>query len=165
MKKVIRLTESDLARIVKRVIKEQVFDQAAMDAKVAATNAIVSKYITSALKLDLKGGGPISVKNVTIYSRANMSTGGITVSVAFNIKESGVDYSIDFPIYGNGPKANYMGTKDETSAKTYFDTSFPKSVGKYFATTGTNYDTCKQGIWNGIVAVTNVYNTAGVAIK
>jgi hypothetical protein len=41
MKKIIRLTESDLARIVKRVINEQGFNQAAMNTLIADANALI----------------------------------------------------------------------------------------------------------------------------
>jgi len=41
MKKVIRLTESDLTRIVRRVINEQKFNQAAMNTLIADANALI----------------------------------------------------------------------------------------------------------------------------
>jgi hypothetical protein len=143
------------------------FDQEAMNKKIADTKAIAQKYITSALKLDLKGGPSISVKDVKVYGRDQSSQGGIGLNVSFNIKgQSGTDYSIDFPIYSpDGVKpAGYYGG-DVTKGKALFDTQFPKMISQYFATSGANYDACKQGIWNGIVAIADTYTKTGVATK
>lgn len=143
------------------------FDQAAMDKMIAETKAIAAKYINSTLKLDLKGGGPISVLDVNVYGKDNSQTGGIGVNVKFNIdKTAGIKYNLDFPIYSvDGVKpAGYYG-KDAAAGKTLFDTQFAKMISQNFATSGPNYAACRDGIWNGLVAVADKYTKTGVATK
>jgi hypothetical protein len=143
------------------------FDQEAMNKKIAETKAIAQKYINSSLKLDLKGGGSISVKDVNVYSRDSLSRGGIGLNVSFNIKtENRTDYSLDFQIYSTDGKkpAGWMGL-DSATAKPKFDQSFLASIQQYFSFRGTNYETCRDGIWNGIVAVADAYSKTGVATK
>jgi hypothetical protein len=137
--------------------------QANMDKLVAETQGIVSKYINSSLKLDLKGGGPIAVLKAIVRGRA---AGGIAVDVQWNIKNEGVYYSHSFPISSkDGVKpAGYYGL-DAAAGKSSFDTQFPKFITQYFQTTGANYEACKQGIWNGILAVADKYTKSGVATK
>jgi hypothetical protein len=140
--------------------------QETMDKLIAETQAIVSKYINSSLKLDLKGGGPIAVLKATVGSRQNLSSGGISVDVQWNIKDQASYYSQTFPIYSvDGTKpAGYYG-KDAAAGKTLFDTQFQKNIQQYWQTQGANYEACKQGIWNGILAVADKYTKSGVATK
>lgn len=142
------------------------FDQGAMDKMIAETKAIAAKYINSTLKLDVKGGGPISVRDVNIVGRSQSAQGGIAVEIEWNIKDGGLWFERSFPIYSaDGVKpAGYYG-KDTAAGKTAFDTQFAKTVGQYFATSGPNYIACRDGIWNGIVAVADKYTKTGVATK
>ena len=115
------------------------------------------------MKLDLKGGGPIAVLKAIVRGRA---AGGIAVDVQWNIKDEGLYYSRSFPISSNdGVKpAGYYGL-DAAAGKSSFDTQFQKNIQQYFQTTGANYEACKQGIWNGILAVADKYTKSGVATK
>jgi hypothetical protein len=167
MKKVIRLTESDLARIVKRVIKEQVFDQAAMNKMIAETTALASQYInTQTIKFKLKDGGVASLDEVSVGQGGQF--GGIVVYVDLNVKdEDGSDFDLQYPIYsfGGGKKANYAGAADEATAKTKISANLFSRMNKYFITNGPEYTNSLNAITNGVIAITNKYNSTGVATK
>jgi hypothetical protein len=77
MKKVIRLTESDLTRIVRRVINEQVVDQAAMDQMVAKSNELLSGAV--GLKFANQNGQLVSIDRATFG-------GGTNAGLAANFK-------------------------------------------------------------------------------
>ena len=139
------------------------FDQAQMDKLIAETQAIVSKYINSSLKLDLKGGGPYAVLKATVRGRA---AGGLAVDVQWNIKVQSDYYNQSFPISSkDGVKPATPYGLDVAAGKSTFDTQFMQSAQQYFQHTGANYEACKQGIWNGILAVADKYTKSGVATK
>lgn len=110
MKKIIRLTETDLARIVKRVINEQGFNQAAMNTLIADANALIqpaAKLTFSAVanankntfsfgidKISLKGdnSGTLLIEYSTyggLRAAADIAlpTDGKTVSIAATYKD------------------------------------------------------------------------------
>lgn len=141
------------------------FDQAAMDAQVAATSAIANKNISSSNKLDYKGGqGSVSVLTAKVYSRKNLNNGGIGLSIEFNVKASGVNFSIDFPIWSNDGKTtpSYYGLTGDAE-KTAFDKAFNSQISNYFKTTGTNYESTKTAVWNSLKAIGAAYGGQGVA--
>jgi hypothetical protein len=141
------------------------FDQSAMDAQIAATNAIANKGISSALKLDYKGGqGTVSVLKAKVYSRKNLTNGGVGLNIEFNVKASGVNFSIDFPIFSYDGKTtpSYYGLTGDAE-KTAFDKAFNSSIRDYFKITGPNYEATKAAIWNSIKAIAKQYGGQGVA--
>ena len=177
MKRIIRLTETDLTRIIRRIISEQdpksstisgtaaaeaetYFNKFKLDAETAAKT-----YITNNLRLPghstNDGSGPkyFTVKKVQVAAGIH---NGIKLFVFFNVgnwQEDG-DVRLTYEIFNHkGKSGGVYGHDNLEKAKTSFYEGFRKDMVHYnCATGGEDYIKLSNSIWSALESLTNLYN-------
>jgi CubicO group peptidase (beta-lactamase class C family) len=149
MKKIIRLTETDLARIVKRVINEQnATTQEALNKMVAENQALITPAV--GLKFDGVNGGQFPITS----ARFGSTTSAI-LSVSFGIEKMQITYYF-YP----DPKDRtiiYISNYNNDTGKT---TISYDSISKIFKSRGVNIDgdNSKKSLNSLLSIIQNVAN-------
>jgi hypothetical protein len=177
MKRIIRLTETDLTRIIRRIISEQdpksstisgtaaaeaetYFNKFKSDAETAAKT-----YITNNLRLPglstNDGSGPkyFTVKKVQVAAGMH---NGIRLFVYFNLKnmKEDNDFALRYDIFNHkGKSGGVYGHDNLEKAKTSFYEGFRRDmVGNNLAQGGEDYNKLSNSIWSALESLTNLYN-------